>query len=362
VLDPPAANIYDYLDKSGKFTIMTQVFAQTGLKDTLQTIQETNPYTDLNYPLKLSFTLFAESDDVLKNNGITSFDALKQAVVNNSKSWTTDENLALKAFAQYHITSGLNFLYQMYKVENLVTLALNRSKVIQINGFADGTLPKLNADIVNGNLSGGISFIDAQSDKIVKNGVVQQLDGILYIPDNAPQAITIIRECEHGGRIYYSSLGDVAVLPGAHVSNGLINFQSNQAFTRDEIDLTNNNYGAVRFYPNDIGGYIEFVLKDIPVGKYQVRLNYQRDRSYASRNVNVYFRAASDTFNYKLPALYPGLDMANVNNTAPVDPDFNQQKLLGTVTINQYGDYIIRFAHADLYYGTYDSIYLIPVN
>jgi uncharacterized surface protein with fasciclin (FAS1) repeats len=368
VLDPPADNIYDYLVKTGKFTIMTQVFDQTGLKDTLQSVTIENPYTDLNYLITVSLTLFVESDDVLKSKGIASFEALKQSVWDNSKSWATDLDEALSAFARYHLFPGQKFLFQMFpndgvNEENLITLALNRSKVIHTNGFFD-QLPRLNADTASGNVVGGVSFNDALSDKIVKNGVIQQIDDVLYIPSQTPRAVYLIRECEHGTR-YISSLGSGYVLQDTRISNGTLYIMENPQFTTDQLDY----FGiplAVEFTPQDVGDYIEFDIKNVPPGKYLIMLNYQRDQVNASRNVNVYFRKSSEPFNYKSIPMYAGLNMANVLNTAPVDKDFRQNKLLTPqnqpLVISSYADYTIRFVHMDIYYGTYDSFILKPVN
>ena len=369
VLDPPASTIYDYLKNSGIYNIMTSVMEQTGLKDTLQTIQIPNPYTDLNLPIGVRLTLFVESDNVLKNKGIANFDALKQAVWENSKSWATDADQALNAFARYHLIQDFKFLYQLYPNDgknefNLVTYALNRSKVIHTNAFLN-QLPILNADTSGGNIVGGISFNNALSDKILKNGIVHQLDGILYMPNITPRATYVIRECEHNFRGYLNSAlnYNYVFLQDARISNGTLGLQLNNQFTTDEYYYFGNG-AAVQFTPQDVGDYIEFDIKDLAPGKYSVYLNYRRDQTYSSQNVNVYFWKSSQQFDIKSTPIYAGLDMANMLNTAPADREFSQMKSLSLtpIEITEFGDYTIRFVHADLRMAIYDSIILKPEN
>jgi hypothetical protein len=112
----------------------------------------------------------------------------------------------------------------------------------------------------------------------------------------------------------------------------------------------------LQFYPTDAGGWIEFVIRNVPKGNYNVLLSFRRDAIYSSNNVSVYWRNDNQAFDWKSQLLMEGLNMRDTKY-----PEFGQNAKLGQVTVSTYGDYTLRFAHVDLNYGIYDLITLIPV-
>ena len=189
------------------------------------------------------------------------------------------------------------------------TLASNKVNVIQVEGSSDlrARLPKLNADTTaSGQLTGGVSFNYNSSDLMVKNGVLHELDGILYPLTSYPRNFTIVNECEKEISIFQTSGGNKLSIPNIITNNGRESLYENINFS---TDLPFGMGYAVYFKPSDVGGWIDFILRDVTPGKYQIYTSYRKDK-YASTNVNVYFRNNLTEFNYKSQLIFPALDLA----------------------------------------------------
>jgi len=117
---------------------------------------------------------------------------------------------------------------------------------------------------------------------------------------------------------------------------------------------------AITFTPVEEGDWIEFIIRNVVSGTYNVLLNYQRDKLNSSQNINVYFRNLKDEFSWKTQLFMAGLDMADRDDVVNY-PDYRQNQYLGTIDVSEFGDYVFRFAHVDVYSGIYDNIILEPV-
>lgn len=362
VLVPHPASIYGYLTATGIYNIMCEAIVAAGLQDTLQNVKQPFILSDIpGMTITPELTLFIEPDEVLANNGITSFQALKDAVWNNSKSFAADADQALEEFVKYHLYSGLKTTFKMYKDENITTLALNGSSVIHIDASADirSPDPVLNSTVVDSvTVTGGIKLSYTQSDVSCRNGLVHQLNGILYIVENNRQS-EIIRECEDGITIVPKRMGTALELEGIVLGGRgeIYDIPSNSQFYSSRYD----DYGqAVTFNPVETGDYIEFTIRNVATGTYKVLLNFRRDRVNSSSNVNVYWRNSEENFDWSTQILKVSLDMADKNDALKL-PEFRQNYQLGSVVITEVGDYIIRFAQVDLGKSIYDNIILEPV-
>lgn len=357
VLIPHPDNIYDYLTATGEFTIMAEAFAAAGLKDTLQKIEQ--PYVLSDIP-GASFipdiTLFVEPDEVLINNGITSLQDLEDAAWNNNDGQAADKNEALVDFVKYHLISGRKTTFNMYKNENLNTFARNGSAVIHVDESAD---PRQPIPVLN-SAKGSITLNYSRSDVSIINGLVHQLEGVLYINTNYTQA-EVICECEDG----------ITVVPTSSIYGYLIVYEDVKVGGRGEItnmtmnqQFSSSTYDdrglAITFTPVEEGDWIEFIIRNLVSGTYKVLFNYQRDKLNSSQNINVYFRNLKDEFSWKTQLFMAGLDMADRDDVVNY-PDYRQNQNLGTIEVSEYGDYVFRFAHIDIYSGIYDNIILEPV-
>jgi uncharacterized surface protein with fasciclin (FAS1) repeats len=357
VLVPHPDNIYDYLIATGEFTIMAEAIAAAGLKDTLQKIEQ--PYVLSDIP-GASFipdiTLFVEPDEVLINNGITSLPDLENSAWSNNKGQAGDKNEALVDFVKYHLISGRRTTFNMYKNENLNTFARNGSTIIHVDESPD---PRQPVPVLN-SPSGGTTLNYSGSDVSFINGLVHQLEGVLYIDTNYIQA-EVICECEDG----------ISVVPTSSFYGYLIVYEDVKIGGRGEItNITNNQQFssstyddqgmAITFTPVDEGDWIEFIIRNVVSGTYKVLFNYQRDKLNSSQNINVYFRNLKDEFSWKTQLFMAGLDMADRNDVVNY-PDYRQNQNLGTIDVSEFGDYVFRFAHVDIYSGIYDNIILEPV-
>jgi len=357
VLVPHPDNIYDYLTATGEFTIMAEAFAAAGLKDTLQKIEQ--PYVLSDIP-GASFipdiTLFVEPDEVLINNGITSLQDLENSAWNNNKGQAADKNESLVDFMKYHLISGCKTTFNMYKNENLNTFARNGSAIIHVDESSD---PRQPIPVLN-SASGGITLNYSRSDVSFINGLVHQLEGVLYIDTNYIQA-EIICECEDGISVVPTSsfYGYLIVYEDINVGGRgeITNITTNQQFSSSTYD---DQGMAITFTPVEEGDWIEFIIRNVVSGTYKVLLNYQRDKLNSSQNINVYFRNLKDEFSWKTQLFLAGLDMADRNDIVNY-PDYRQNQNLGTIDVSEYGDYVFRFAHIDIYSGIYDNIILEPV-
>lgn len=358
VLEPHANNIFDYINESGRYNIMAEAFEDAGLKDTLQNLELLYPYFEFPFYFTPLYTVFLESDEVLKSNGINSLSDLKSKVWENKSGNPADANEALFDFLNYHIISGRRTTGSMYKDENITTLGIDNSTIIHVDEAIDYRKPE---PILNSNnTSGGISLNDMRSDISFANGLVHELNDMLYINTNYTQS-TIIRECEDGIVTAISSAGYVSNKYLTTFAGGLgyVRFRSNIQFSA----LGDNSTGlALVFYPVEEGDWVEFVILNVVPGKYNVYLNYQREKTEASKNINVYFRNYKDDFDWRTQLFLSGLDLADQDNVVD-DLEYNQNRRLGSIEIKEgeYGNYVFRFAHVDIYSGVYDNLILEPI-
>jgi uncharacterized surface protein with fasciclin (FAS1) repeats len=357
VLVPHPDNIYDYLIATGEFTIMAEAFAAAGLKDTLQKISQPFVLSDIpGASFTPDITLFVEPDEVLINNGITSLQDLENSAWSNNDGQAGDKNEALVDFVKYHFISGRKTTFNMYKNENLNTFARNGSAVIHVDESSD---PRQPIPVLNSS-SGGITLNYSRSDVSFINGLVHQLEGVLYIDTNYMQA-EVICECEDGISVvptssFYGYLivyEDVKIGGRGEITNMTINQQFSSS-TYDDQGM------AITFTPVEEGDWIEFIIRNVVTGTYKVLFNYQRDKLNSSQNINVYFRNLEDEFSWKTQLFMAGLDMADRNDVVNY-PDYRQNQDLGTIDVSEFGDYVFRFAHVDVYSGIYDNIILEPV-
>lgn len=357
VLKPHPNNIYDYLSSTGEYTIITEALKEVGLKDTVQNLDQVDTLYGVIYKYTPVLTLFAESDEVLKNSGINSFQELKAAVWNKSKDIAGNEDEAMEYFVKYHILKGRKTTFDMDEKENLATLGMNESAIIYIDEPIDPRRPEPVLNAIPG-ASEGITLDDLKSDISCMNGLVHHLNGVLYINTNYVQA-EIKRECEDGIRTFISDDGFIEYeFEDTKIGGrGEFSFQNNFQYTSSSKDLDGR---AIIFTPVEEGDWIEFILRNVVPGNYNIYLNYKREINNSSQNINMYFRNVKDDFDWETQLFLAGLDLAQKDLSNGGYKNFQQNRELGAVEISEYGDYVFRFAHIDTYRGIYDNIKLVP--
>jgi uncharacterized surface protein with fasciclin (FAS1) repeats len=383
VFTPRVANVYDYLEAEG-YSIFAQAVEAVGLKDTLQ---RTKWYI-LNSPrwLQHRYTVFAEPDEVFRKAGINSLEQLKEAVWNRNGGDDADADAALKEFIRYHIL----FLWDWYvdqvnqkltptlfNRENLRTNAHDKSRVIGVTPSDPANPDPL--------LNGSVKLNLLRSDVGFKNGVVHELADVLYLSKDIPQC-TYTFECAEVGRdvitSYIVSAGMISSTSewvlydaGYDQKRGEFRIDANVNFSSSAYDIYASGY-AFYAIPSERGYWVEFYLRNVPAGKYEVYLNYRRIKNTVSENVNAYMRKFGDAYDYTTQKLNRTVlnmsqDEKTVNGVAVLVPEFNQNVLLGTAFRHQEvggqtekveeleaGDYVIRFVHSDMKPAYYDNIIL----
>ena len=109
VLEPPTKTIYTYLQGNPEYSIMAEAISKTGLDKVLLDKVEIDNSTKI--PSKKFLTFFVESNTVLQQNGINSFDDLAKKYSNSyntTKSYTSATD-SLNIFVKYHCLNGKYF-------------------------------------------------------------------------------------------------------------------------------------------------------------------------------------------------------------------------------------------------------------
>ncbi|NDV63653.1 DUF5108 domain-containing protein [Bacteroides sp. 224] len=176
VLSPAVQTIYERLSESGDYKIFCEALDKTGWKDSLNVTTSVfyGPY-GMQVELRKHFTVFAVSDEIFAKDGITSFNGLAQKVGASSDEYEALSN-ELNHYVAYHILDGAHKLAAFQAFDGLSTnqkLWYTRSGVDMILASEDG-------------LNDGVKFDEENSDILVKNGIIQPIDGYLPVKQQEP--------------------------------------------------------------------------------------------------------------------------------------------------------------------------------
>ncbi len=313
VLIPPSFTIWSYLSSSSSYSIFTGALAETGNDTKLNVVDL------VKRKLNSTFTVFAETDDVFKAAGINSLNDLKTEVAKKGYNLTD--------FVNYHIIkdkklAGAIFSFMIFN-EGLLTLS---GKTINANvdfGLVfnqwwdtDGT-------------HHAIHLNEDRSDIFAKNGVIQGPDQVMFIPEDL-KIEPRIRECESGIRFNENTLkyevdedSLVSWTPGTDIY-----LESNETQLRyDAIQKSN---------------FIEFKIKNIIPGNYNVILGYISNSAFAK--VQLYIDGT------------PLGQEIDLTKTTP-----SNEVVIGQKTFQILSDHIFKFINLTDGDGLYDYIKLAPV-
>ena len=187
VLEPLIFSSYGWLESADGFTILTEAFRMTGLKDTMGIYR----YSTTNQPTHNRYTLLVEHDTIFARYGIHSFDDLVDEVATPGMEFSDPEN-GLYQFTAYHILEGSYFLDDFdLRPQNYNTYGNNP---VQID--AGGSEIKINpgVDTFGYEISGldttyidYISFHYQHSNILTKNGAIHLITELmsLYRPSQS---------------------------------------------------------------------------------------------------------------------------------------------------------------------------------
>ncbi len=203
VLEPPTMTLYAWLKTQPQYSIMVEAFEKTG-NDTA--ILNKVVYDPLNLnsgkPSVKWRTVFLEANDVLKKEGINSFDDLAQKysdTYNTTKSYSSLAD-SLNMFVRYH-TLGRRYFISDVRSDYMETfnkgafLIFNIKPGISIN--AHKKIEQVTFNPVTGKNDTVFSYPKVtmalnQSNKITKNGIVHSIESILDIY-NPPAVLLVTR-------------------------------------------------------------------------------------------------------------------------------------------------------------------------
>ncbi|HPR30763.1 MAG TPA: fasciclin domain-containing protein [Prolixibacteraceae bacterium] len=173
VLEPEVKTIAQYVESTEGYSIFTRALKETGLFDSLNVLP--SPQNDTTW-----YTFFAVSDEVLKADGIRSFDELKL------KYQTEERPNGLYLYMAYHILQDqYHFVSDLISSKTVATKA--PSEVLTIR--TSGTDVLINDDYFAGIYEPGFVINRSHSDQTAGNGVVHFMDGNFAIKVRYPFAV-----------------------------------------------------------------------------------------------------------------------------------------------------------------------------
>ena len=192
VLSPAVETIYARLSDKGNYKIFCEALEKTAWSDSLSVVNsELEGPLGMRVELRKYFTVFAVSDAVFAQEGITSFSALAAKVGALTDDYELPNN-ELNRFIAYHIMDGEHTLESLRTFSKpfdretweyrkmLNTRATNDLILISENG-----------------LNNGVKFIEEQADEIVKNGYIQPIDGYLPVKTDFEPIPVIFDFCDY---------------------------------------------------------------------------------------------------------------------------------------------------------------------
>lgn len=313
VLIPPSFTIWSYLSSSSSYSIFTSALAETGNDTKLNVVDL------VKRKLNSTFTVFAETDDVFRVDGINSLDDLKAEVANRGYDLTD--------FVNYHIIkdkklAGAIFSFMIFN-EGLLTL---NGKPINANidfGLvfnqwweSDGTYHAIHLN-------------EEQSDIFAKNGVIQGPDKVMFIPEDL-KFEPIIRQCESGIR-YNENTNKYEVDEDSLVS-----------WTPGTDIYLEANETQLRYDAIQKSNFIEFKLKNVIPGRYNVILGYVSNSAFA-----------------KVQLYIDGTPLGQEVDLTISDP--TNEVVVGVKDFQSLSDHLFKFINLTDGDGIYDYIKLAPV-
>jgi len=215
VLDPITQTSYQWLKEQDGFTILSQLFEITGLKDTMGLYRS----NEAGMLMKNSYTVLAEPDSVFQRSGIRNIDDLVEKYASPGLDYTDPDNL-LYQLAAYHLLEGSYFLdafegssnynsYAVYPVNISAGLEIKVNPGVDTFGYAISGIDTTLIDF--------ISIFYQQSNENTKNGPIHFISQVmdLYKPLRSERTFQFMEE---------------PLLKAASLTNGVTEFLNPELF------------------------------------------------------------------------------------------------------------------------------------
>jgi uncharacterized surface protein with fasciclin (FAS1) repeats len=200
VLEPPSQNLMEWIKAQPDYTIMAEAFQRTGVDTAiLNKIFYDSSRMIGGFPAAKFLTVFLETDQVLKNGGINSFDDLARRFSNSYNTTKDYRNISdsLNIFMRYHIIDRRYFISDIREdfIETFNKgnyLIFTVSPGISINKDVQQKIT-FNPITGNNDTTSVITEVKLSFDKssqITKNGIVNSITSIM--PVFTPRPIKVV--------------------------------------------------------------------------------------------------------------------------------------------------------------------------
>lgn len=200
VLEPPSQNLMEWIKAQPDYTIMAEAFQRSGIDTAIltKTFYDSSRMTG-GVPATKFLTVFLETDQVLKNAGINSFDDLARRFSNTYSTTKDYRNItdSLNIFLRYHIIDRRYFISDIREdfIETFNKgnyLIFTVSPGISINRDVQ---QKVTFNPVTGNndtttVITEVKLDFTKSNQITKNGLVNSVTSIM--PVFTPRPIKVV--------------------------------------------------------------------------------------------------------------------------------------------------------------------------
>lgn len=165
VLKPQKKTLAQLIEDDEAFSIFARALKETGFYDTLNVLPQDNQDTT-----RLWNTVLVESNEVLNQNGINSYEDLRTRYSNTGNPRNSQDSLNL--FVAYHILPGRKYLTDIYNASSHTTLSVLDVITTKLNG----TSILINDDTFNGVHELGSEVNRQASDNTAANGVLHLMN------------------------------------------------------------------------------------------------------------------------------------------------------------------------------------------
>jgi uncharacterized surface protein with fasciclin (FAS1) repeats len=184
---PLVETVFDRMNDNPDYSLFAEVLIKTGWADSLSRLADTLYVDGQAQVSQRQYTLLAVSNATFAQDGIASYDALKQ-LLQAGDDVTLPTN-ALNQYVAYHLLEG------SYDLDKLLTFSGSDTSAIWDTEATDQVLmitwDSLAVEPYSINLLGTkASFDREQSNVMAKNGYVHAIDG--YLPVWEPQQATVV--------------------------------------------------------------------------------------------------------------------------------------------------------------------------
>lgn len=352
VMDPIDDGTASIIEANPQFSIFSEALLQTGLNERLDVIS----YVDDNgFVIKPEYTLFIESDETFRENGINSYEELeaKYSITGS----VTDEDNELYQFVAYHCLPG-RFYLNDFELDQVMSFNTLSKELVSVEASDEFYINKhqqfdtIHTTVIVDGIPVDTTIIEVteayqsfkrlSSNNITKNGVYHELDQLMNVFIPAPVYF----------KFDFSSYPELAEvrdldsktepLPPSNEIEGM-NYKgtmvvANKFSKRSKL----NDQNAIQI--SGEGWWVEFKLPKILKGKYDVLLNTKRTKT--SCDVQAFFdgRKLGEPIDLFTKGMY-----------------YQQHQYVGSVNLTETEEHTIKFVQTTSGVAIFDYLEFVPI-